>query len=234
MIHEFNRRVLAREAEVRSAAATAHNGDAQPGLSSLTDVHSYYLSSRSGEPLTPLRTCCRIPAHSALRPRENIRIELDRNPRNGERVKKKSMDSGLWLFAGAGRAGCLGSLSSPFRFSRFRRAGRPGRLAQDCHRCRLYLCGLRFSRSALGHCWCGTTRKSRSFRCWERRSSGLPPWRLIGRVADPVRPYLVAKKTGEPVSTQIAVYIVERLLDAGSMALIFSIAMIWVPERRRF
>lgn len=53
---------------------------------------------------------------------------------------------------------------------------------------------------------------------------------LIGRVADPVRPYLVAKKTGEPVSSQIAVYIVERLLDAGSMALIFSIAMFWVPS----
>jgi len=45
---------------------------------------------------------------------------------------------------------------------------------------------------------------------------------LIGRVADPVRPYLVAKKTGLPVSNQIAVYIVERLFDAGSMALIFS------------
>jgi hypothetical protein len=52
---------------------------------------------------------------------------------------------------------------------------------------------------------------------------------LIGRVADPVRPYLVAKKTGLPLSSQIAVYIVERLFDAGSMALIFSIAMLWVP-----
>jgi hypothetical protein len=45
---------------------------------------------------------------------------------------------------------------------------------------------------------------------------------LIGRVADPVRPYLVAKKTGLPLSNQLAVYIVERLFDAGSMALIFS------------
>jgi hypothetical protein len=45
---------------------------------------------------------------------------------------------------------------------------------------------------------------------------------LIGRVADPVRPYLVARKTGLPLSNQIAVYIVERLFDAGSMALIFS------------
>ncbi|HTW49541.1 MAG TPA: lysylphosphatidylglycerol synthase transmembrane domain-containing protein [Acidobacteriaceae bacterium] len=43
---------------------------------------------------------------------------------------------------------------------------------------------------------------------------------LIGRVADLVRPYLVAKKTGLPLSSQIAVYIVERLFDFGSMALI--------------
>ena len=53
---------------------------------------------------------------------------------------------------------------------------------------------------------------------------------LIGRVADPVRPYLVSKKTGLPLSSQIAVYIVERLFDAGSMALIFSLAMLWIPE----
>jgi len=53
---------------------------------------------------------------------------------------------------------------------------------------------------------------------------------LIGRVADPVRPYLVSKKTGLPLSSQIAVYIVERLFDAGSMALIFSVAVLWVPQ----
>jgi uncharacterized protein (TIRG00374 family) len=53
---------------------------------------------------------------------------------------------------------------------------------------------------------------------------------LIGRVADPVRPYLVSKKTGLPLSSQFAVYIVERLFDAGSMALIFSLAMLWIPE----
>jgi glycosyltransferase 2 family protein len=45
---------------------------------------------------------------------------------------------------------------------------------------------------------------------------------LIGRVADPVRPYLVARRTGLSLSTQIAVYVIERLFDAGSMALIFS------------
>jgi glycosyltransferase 2 family protein len=53
---------------------------------------------------------------------------------------------------------------------------------------------------------------------------------LIGRIADPVRPYLVAKKTGLSLSNQIAVYIVERLFDFGSMALIFSLAMLWIPD----
>jgi hypothetical protein len=53
---------------------------------------------------------------------------------------------------------------------------------------------------------------------------------LIGRVADLVRPYLVAKKTGLPLSSQIAVYVVERLFDMGSMALIFSIALMSVPQ----
>lgn len=49
---------------------------------------------------------------------------------------------------------------------------------------------------------------------------------LIGRVADPVRPYLVSKKTALPLSSQFAVYVVERLFDAGSMALIFSLGML--------
>ncbi len=49
---------------------------------------------------------------------------------------------------------------------------------------------------------------------------------LIGRIADPVRPYLVAKKTSLPLSSQLAVYFVERLFDAGSMALIFSSAIV--------
>jgi hypothetical protein len=53
---------------------------------------------------------------------------------------------------------------------------------------------------------------------------------LIGRIADPVRPYLVAKKTGLPISNQIAVYIVERLFDAGSMALIFCSVILLAPS----
>lgn len=62
------------------------------------------------------------------------------------------------------------------------------------------------------------------------QAMGFTAIALIGRVADPVRPYLVSKKTGLPLSSQFAVYIVERLFDAGSMALIFSVAMLWIPE----
>lgn len=53
---------------------------------------------------------------------------------------------------------------------------------------------------------------------------------LIGRVADPVRPYLVSRKTGLPLSSQLAVYIVERMFDMGSMALIFSTVLLTTHE----
>ncbi len=52
---------------------------------------------------------------------------------------------------------------------------------------------------------------------------------LVGRVADLARPYMVSKKTGLPLSSQIAVYIVERLFDAGAMALIFSSVILLAP-----
>jgi hypothetical protein len=52
---------------------------------------------------------------------------------------------------------------------------------------------------------------------------------LIGRVADLVRPYLVAKKTSLPLTNQVAVWVVERLFDGGSMALIFSLAIVLAP-----
>jgi len=55
---------------------------------------------------------------------------------------------------------------------------------------------------------------------------------LIGRVADPVRPYLTAKKTGLSIANQLAVYIVERLFDFGTMAVFFSVAMIILFQDR--
>lgn len=53
---------------------------------------------------------------------------------------------------------------------------------------------------------------------------------LIGRVADPVRPYLVARKTNLPLSSQIGAYVVERLFDAGSIALITCSVILLAPS----
>lgn len=52
---------------------------------------------------------------------------------------------------------------------------------------------------------------------------------LIGRIADLVRPYLVSRRTGLTVGSQMAVYVVERLFDGGSMAILFCSAILLSP-----
>jgi hypothetical protein len=47
-----------------------------------------------------------------------------------------------------------------------------------------------------------------------------------------MRPYLTAKKLKTTVSSQIAVYVVERMFDAGTMALIFSTVLTFAPDKR--
>lgn len=54
---------------------------------------------------------------------------------------------------------------------------------------------------------------------------------LLGRPADLVRPYLVARRVKLPLSSQLAVYVVERMFDLGAMALIFSTALYFAPDR---
>jgi glycosyltransferase 2 family protein len=54
---------------------------------------------------------------------------------------------------------------------------------------------------------------------------------LFGRLADLVRPYLVARRVKLTVGSQIAVYTVERMFDLGAMALIFSLALLFAPDR---
>jgi uncharacterized membrane protein YbhN (UPF0104 family) len=53
---------------------------------------------------------------------------------------------------------------------------------------------------------------------------------LFGRLADLTRPYLIAKRTRLSVSSQVAVYIVERMFDLGAAALIFSAALAFLPK----
>jgi glycosyltransferase 2 family protein len=53
---------------------------------------------------------------------------------------------------------------------------------------------------------------------------------LFGRIADVIRPALVAKRVGLPASTQFAVYTIERMFDLGAAALIFSGALVFAPH----
>lgn len=53
---------------------------------------------------------------------------------------------------------------------------------------------------------------------------------LFGRIADVIRPALVARRIGLSTSTQFAVYTVERMFDLGAAAAIFSGALLFVPR----
>src|SRR5271163_2136161 len=74
-------------------------------------------------------------------------------------------------------------------------------------------------------------KKVSSFALLGSQVIGFTAVALFGRLADLVRPYLVAKRTRLSVSSQIAVYTVERMFDFGAMALIFSGALLLAPDR---
>jgi hypothetical protein len=53
---------------------------------------------------------------------------------------------------------------------------------------------------------------------------------IFGRLADLTRPYLLAKRVNLSLSSQIAVYTIERMFDLGAAAIIFSSAMAVTPK----
>jgi hypothetical protein len=53
---------------------------------------------------------------------------------------------------------------------------------------------------------------------------------LFGRLADVIRPALVAKRVGLPVASQIAMYTIERMFDLGAAAILFSGALLFAPK----
>ena len=53
---------------------------------------------------------------------------------------------------------------------------------------------------------------------------------LFGRLADLTRPYLVARRVNLSVSSQIAVYTIERMFDLGAAAVVFSSALAFTPK----
>ncbi|WP_158943525.1 lysylphosphatidylglycerol synthase transmembrane domain-containing protein [Granulicella sp. S190] len=53
---------------------------------------------------------------------------------------------------------------------------------------------------------------------------------LFGRLADLTRPFLVARRISLSLSSQVAVYTIERMFDLGAAALIFSSALAFTPR----
>ena len=55
---------------------------------------------------------------------------------------------------------------------------------------------------------------------------------LLGRPGEFIRPYLVARREGLPVTSQLAVWAVERIFDIGSFALLAALNIFFVPALR--
>ena len=53
---------------------------------------------------------------------------------------------------------------------------------------------------------------------------------LFGRLADLTRPFLIARRTGLSVASQVAVYSVERIFDLAAAAIIFSTTLALAPR----
>src|SRR3984885_3252298 len=59
---------------------------------------------------------------------------------------------------------------------------------------------------------------------------GFTAGALFGRLADLTRPFLVARRVGLSLSSQVAVYTIERMFDLGAAAVIFSCALAFTPK----
>jgi glycosyltransferase 2 family protein len=74
------------------------------------------------------------------------------------------------------------------------------------------------------------TKKVSPFALVGAQFIGFTAVALFGRLADVIRPALVAKRVQLSVSSQIAVYTIERMFDLGAAAIIFSGALLFAPK----
>jgi glycosyltransferase 2 family protein len=56
---------------------------------------------------------------------------------------------------------------------------------------------------------------------------------LLGRPGELIRPYLIARKEGMSMASQLAVWIVERIFDMGAFSLIMAVNVLWSAESLR-
>lgn len=54
---------------------------------------------------------------------------------------------------------------------------------------------------------------------------------LLGRVGEPVRPLLIARKDGLPVAGSFGIYVLERIMDASATAVLAGVALLVIPIR---
>ena len=76
----------------------------------------------------------------------------------------------------------------------------------------------------------GPVRKTRASELIASQFIGFTVTVLFGRLADLARPYLVARRLGLPVASQLAVYSIERAFDLGAAAVLFSITLAVAPR----
>ena len=63
------------------------------------------------------------------------------------------------------------------------------------------------------------------WRIFSATAIGFTAVVLFGRAGEPVRPYLIAKREGVTFSSQVAAWVVERMLDLLMVLVIFGIAL---------
>ena len=73
-------------------------------------------------------------------------------------------------------------------------------------------------------------RRTNLWRIFSATAIGFTAVVLFGRAGEPVRPYLIAKKEGLTFSSQIAAWVVERILDLLMVLVIFGIALTQVSR----
>jgi uncharacterized membrane protein YbhN (UPF0104 family) len=87
-----------------------------------------------------------------------------------------------------------------------------------------------FLRSIRWSVFLSATKKVSPFALVGPQFIGFTAVALFGRLADVIRPALVAKRIRLPIASQIAVYTIERMFDLGAAAIIFSSALLFVPH----
>lgn len=69
-------------------------------------------------------------------------------------------------------------------------------------------------------------RKTSAARLTPPQFIGFTGLALLGRPGEFIRPYLIARRENLPVSSQIAVWMVERIFDTGSVATLLAVALL--------